>query len=54
MLVETGDTEAIDVFLSEDDAELALAECIVDKPGWRGLLRVQEIEVDSLAAPSLN
>jgi hypothetical protein len=26
LLIETGDTEAIDVFLSEDDAERALAD----------------------------
>jgi hypothetical protein len=54
LLIETGDTEAIDVFLNEEDAERALAECIEDEPGWRGLLRVQDIEVDPLAAPSAN
>jgi hypothetical protein len=54
LLIETGDTEAIDVFLSEDDANQALAECIRDEPEWRGLLRVQEVAVDPLAAPSAN
>jgi hypothetical protein len=53
-LIEIGDTEAIDVFLSEDDADRALAECLRDEPEWRGLLRVQELELDSQAAPSLN
>jgi hypothetical protein len=54
LLIETGDTEAIDVFLREGDAERALAECVRDEPEWRGLLGVREIELDLLAAPSPN
>jgi hypothetical protein len=54
VLIETGDTEAIDVFLSDGDAERALAECLRDEPEWRGLLRVREIELEPLAAPSPN
>ncbi len=46
-LVEAGDPEAIDVFVSEEDARRALKHCVRDEPGWRGLLRVQEIEFSS-------
>lgn len=42
------------LFLREDDAERALAECLRDEPEGRALLHVQEIAVDPLAAPSLN
>jgi hypothetical protein len=44
-LVEAGDPEAIDVFLSEDDAQRALDDCLKDEPEWRGLLRVAEFEL---------
>jgi hypothetical protein len=44
-LVEAGDPEAIDVFLSSEDAQRALEDCLADEPEWRGLLRVQEIEL---------
>jgi len=43
-LVETGDPEAIDVFIRPEDAQRALEECLRDEPDWRGLLRVEEIE----------
>jgi len=43
-LVETGDPEAIDVFIRPEDAQRALEECLRDEPDWRGLLRVDEIE----------
>lgn len=43
-LVEVGDPEAIDVFVCEEDAQRALAECLRDEPEWRTLVRVQEIE----------
>ena len=43
-LVEAGDHEAIDIFLSNEDAQRALEDCLRDEPEWRGLLRVQEIE----------
>jgi hypothetical protein len=45
-LVEAGDPEAIDVYLFEQDAVNALADCLRDEPGWRGLLHVEEIELD--------
>lgn len=43
-LVEAGDPEAIDVFLCEQDAQRALGDCLRDRPNWKGLLRVEEIE----------
>lgn len=44
-LVEAGDDEAIDVFVSRDRAEDALAACLRDEPEWRHLLRIEEIEL---------
>jgi len=35
-LVEQGDREAINVFLTREEAEQALADCLRDEPGWRG------------------
>jgi hypothetical protein len=49
-LVELGDAEAVDLFLREEDAERALAECMRDEPQWAGLLRVERIELDELSA----
>jgi hypothetical protein len=45
-LVELGDSEAIDLFLREEDAERALEECLQDEPQWAGLLRVGLVELD--------
>jgi hypothetical protein len=45
-LVELGDSEAIDLFLREEDAERALEECLRDEPQWTGLLTIAEIELD--------
>jgi hypothetical protein len=42
-LVQRGDPEAIDVFLSRDEAGEALAGCLRDEPDWRGLLWIEEI-----------
>jgi hypothetical protein len=44
-LVELGDSEAIDVFLAEEDAQRALEECLRDEPQWRGELWIEEIEL---------
>ena len=44
-LVERGDPEAIDLFLAREDAEQALADCLRDEPGWRGLLWIEEVEL---------
>jgi hypothetical protein len=47
--LQAGDPEAIDVFLSREKAEDALANCLRDEPEWRGLLRVEEIELAGVA-----
>jgi hypothetical protein len=49
-LVERGDRAAIDVFLSREQAEEALADCLRDEPQWQGLLRVEEIELEALSS----
>lgn len=46
-LVEVGDIEVIDVFLREDEAMDALADCIRDEPGRRDFLLITEIELDA-------
>ncbi len=45
-LVELGDSEAIDLFLREEDAERALADCLQDEPAWIGTPHVEPIELD--------
>jgi len=45
--VEAGDPEAIDVYLCEQDAQRALEDCLRDEPQWRGLLRVEEVELSA-------
>jgi hypothetical protein len=45
-LVELGDSEAIDLFLQQQDAERALADCLRDKPEWIGTRRVEQVELD--------
>jgi hypothetical protein len=47
-LVELGDSESIDLFLREEDAERALEECLRDEPQWAGLLSVEPVELDEL------
>jgi hypothetical protein len=44
-IVEAGDPEAIDVYLCEEDAQRALEGCLRDEPDWKGLLRVEEVEL---------
>lgn len=44
-LVEGGDPEAIDLFLTREGAEQALADCLRDELGWRGSLWIEEIEL---------
>jgi hypothetical protein len=51
-LVETGDSQAIDVFLCEEGAQRALDDCLRDEPEWRGLLRIAAVELE--ASISLN
>jgi uncharacterized Fe-S cluster-containing radical SAM superfamily protein len=46
-LVEAGHRQAIDVYFREEDAQRELEECVGDEPQWRGLLRVEEIELSA-------
>jgi hypothetical protein len=43
-LTELHDPEAIELFITEADAQWALEGCLKDEPYWQGLLPVQEIE----------
>jgi hypothetical protein len=45
-LIELGDSEAIDLFLREEDAQAALEDALRDEPGWAGTLRVEAIDLD--------
>jgi hypothetical protein len=45
-LVELGDSEAIDLFLREEDARRALEAGLQDEPNWIGTLFVEPIELD--------
>jgi hypothetical protein len=51
-LVEAGDPETIDVFLSEHYAQRALEGCLRDEPEWRGLLRIEALELTSASDSS--
>jgi hypothetical protein len=46
VLVEIGDSEAIDLFLREEDAQAALEDALHDEPGCAGTLTVEPIELD--------
>ena len=45
-LVELGDSESIDLFLREEDAQGALEDALRDEPGWAGTLSVEPVELD--------
>jgi len=45
-LVELGDSEAIDLFLREEDPLAALEDAVRDEPGWAGMLGVEPVELD--------
>jgi hypothetical protein len=45
-LVELGDSEAIDLFLREEDAQAALEDALCDKLSWAGTLSVEAIDLD--------
>ena len=49
VLVELGDSEAIDLFLREEVAQAALEDALNDEPGWAGTLTVEPIELDERA-----
>jgi hypothetical protein len=45
-LTELHDPEAIELFITEEDARRALEDCLRDEPQWRGRLEVKEVELD--------
>jgi hypothetical protein len=45
-LVELGDSEAVDLFLREEDARRALDEILSDEPEWAGLFYVERVELE--------
>jgi hypothetical protein len=45
-LTELHDPEAIELFITEEDADRALEDCLRDEPQWRGHLEVTEFELD--------
>jgi hypothetical protein len=49
-LVEAGDPKAIDLYLSEEDAQRALEDCLRDEPQWRGVLAVTPIDLSADAS----
>lgn len=53
-LTELHDPQAIELFITEEDAQRALEDCLRDEPQWRGRLWVEEVELDEAAAASLN
>jgi hypothetical protein len=46
-LTELHDPEAIELFVSEEDARRALEDCLRDEPEWGDLLHVEEIELSA-------
>lgn len=52
-LVQCDDPEAIDIYLTREEAEEALADCLADEPEWGDLLWVEEIGLFGLP-PSRN
>ena len=45
-LTELHDPEAIELFITEEDARRALEDCLRDEPQWRDRLGVTEVERD--------
>ena len=45
-LTELHDPEAIELFISEEDARRALEDCLRDEQQWHGRLEVKEVELD--------
>ena len=46
-LTELQDPEAIELFITEEDAKRALEAYLRDEPNWQGRLRVDEVELDN-------
>ena len=45
-LTDLHDPEAIELFITEEDARGALEDCLRDEPRWRGRVEVTEAELD--------
>ena len=45
-LPELHDPEAIELFITEEDARRALEDLLRDEPQWSGRLEVTEVEVE--------
>jgi hypothetical protein len=45
-LTELHDPEAIELFITGEDARRALEDCLRDEPQWTGRLEVTEVELD--------
>jgi hypothetical protein len=45
-LTELHDPEAIELFISEEDARRGLEDYLRDEPQWRGRLEVKDVELD--------
>jgi hypothetical protein len=45
-LTELHDPEAIELFISEPDAQRALTDCLRDESQWHGRLEVKEVELE--------
>ena len=46
-LTELHDPEALELFITEEDARRALEDWLRDEPQWHGLLEVTEVELDN-------
>ena len=51
-LVELGDSEAIDLFMREEDARRALEECLADESESVGMLYVKPVDLDERDVPT--
>jgi hypothetical protein len=45
-LTELHDPEAIELWITEEDARRALEDCLREEPQWSGRLEVTEVELD--------
>jgi hypothetical protein len=46
-LTELHDPEAIELFITEEDARRALEDCLRDEPQWREMLRVETVDLSA-------
>jgi hypothetical protein len=48
-LIETELQEAVELFVSRDEAEAALAAVLADEPGWEGLVVLEPVRLVGLS-----